>query len=141
MRVMVMVKANKDSEAGNLPSRDLLAKMVQFNQELVKAGILLAAEGLQPSSRGTRVRFSAGAPNIFEGPFAEARELISGFWLWQVHSMQEAIEWLKRAPFGGVAEVELRPVMEAENFGTRLTPEMLEQEASLREEINQRKAS
>jgi hypothetical protein len=141
MRVMVMVKASKDSEAGNLPSRDLLAQMVSFNQELVNAGILLAAEGLQPSSKGARVRFSAGAPNVFEGPFAEARELISGFWLWQVESMEEAVEWLKRAPFGGVAEIELRPVMEPEDFGNRLTPEMMEQEASLREELSQRKAS
>jgi len=141
MRVMVLVKANNDTEAGNLPSRDLLVKMAEYNAELVKAGILLAAEGLQPSSKGTRVRFSAGAPNVFEGPFAEARELVSGFWLWQVRSMEEAIEWLKRAPFGGVAEIELRPVMEPEDFGSRLTPEMMEQEAILRDELSQRKAS
>src|SRR6267154_926806 len=114
MRFMVIVKANKDSEAGVLPSQQLLADMGKFNQELVKAGILLAAEGLQSSSKGKRVRFSGQKRTVIDGPFAEAKELIAGFWLWQVRSMDEAVEWLKRAPFDGGTEVEIRQVFEAE---------------------------
>jgi hypothetical protein len=141
MRVMVLVKASSDSEAGKLPSRELLSRMGRYNKQLAEAGILLAAEGLHPSSKGLRVRFSAGMPNLFEGPFAEVHELVAGFWLWQVRSMEEAIAWIKRAPFAGVADIELRPLMEADDFGTRLTPEMLEQQERLRAAINQKKAS
>lgn len=138
MRVMVLVKATKFSEAGNLPSRESLSAMGRFNKELAEAGVLLAAEELRPSSKGTRVRFSAGASSLFEGPFAETHELVAGFWLWQVSSMEEAIGWIKRAPFAGATDIELRPLMEAADFGTRLTEELLEQEAGLRAQIRQR---
>jgi len=141
MRVMVLVKASNDSEAGKLPSRELLAKMGRYNKELAEAGVLLAAEGLHPSSKGMRVRFSAGAPNLFEGPFAEFHELVAGFWLWQVKSMEEAIQWVKRAPFASVADIEIRPVMEAKDFGTRFTDELREQEERLREQLQQKRAS
>jgi hypothetical protein len=141
MRVMVLVKASRDSEAGKLPSRELLSKMGSFNKELAEAGVLLAAEGLHPSSRGMRVRFSAGAPSLFDGPFAEIRELVAGFWLWQVQSMEEALGWIKRAPFTSVTDVEIRPLMEAADFGTRITPEMLEEEERLREQMEQKRAS
>jgi hypothetical protein len=147
MRVMVLVKANKDSEAGVLPSTELLTEMGKFNEELTKAGIMLAGEGLHPSSKGVRIRFSGGEPAVIEGPFGATEELVSGFWLWKVRSMEEAIEWLKRAPFGGGAEIEIRPVFAAEDFGAQLTPELREQEERLRqeidrrEEINRRKAS
>ena len=128
MRVMVIVKADKDSEAGKLPDQKLLADMGKFNEELAKAGISLAAEGLQASSKGKRVRFSSGGNRtVIDGPFSETKELIAGFWLWQVKSMQEAVEWLKRAPFQD-AEVEIRQVFEAEDFGPQFTPELQEQE-------------
>src|SRR6516164_9388918 len=116
MRFMVLVKANKDSEAGVLPSRELLTAMGKFNEELVKAGVMLAAEGLHPSSKGARVRFQGGKKTVIDGPFAETKELIAGFWLWQVKSKEEAIEWLKRAPFDGGTEVEIRQVFEIEDF-------------------------
>ena len=134
MRFMVIVKANKDSEAGVLPSQQLLADMGKFNQELVKAGILLAAEGLQSSSKGKRVLFSGPKRTVIDGPFAETKELIAGFWLWQVRSMEEAIEWVKRCPnpHNGESEIEIRQVFEAEDFGPALTPELRKQEADLR---------
>jgi hypothetical protein len=132
MRVMVLVKANEDSEAGVLPSQEILTAMGKFNEELVKAGVMLAGEGLHPSSKGKRVRFSGGKRTVIDGPFAETKELIAGFWLWQVKSMDEAIEWLKRAPFDGGTEIELRPVFEPEDFGPAVTPELREQEERLR---------
>src|SRR5512135_2717398 len=122
MRVMVIVKANKDSEAGVLPDHKILTKMGKFNEELSKAGVLLAADGLQASSKGKRVRFSGGKKTVIDGPFAETKELVAGFWLWQVKSMDEAVEWLKRAPFEET-EVEIRRVFEAEDFGEAFTPE------------------
>ena len=134
MRFMVIVKASKDSEAGILPSPKLLADMGQFNQELVKAGVLLAGEGLQSSSKGKRVRFSGDKRTVIDGPFAETKELIAGFWLWQVRSMEEAVEWVKRCPnpHNGESEIEIRQVFEAADFGDNLTPEMKKQEESLR---------
>jgi hypothetical protein len=140
MRVMVLVKANKDSEAGVLPDEKLLTEMGKFNEELVKAGVMLAGEGLHPSSKGVRVRFSGGEKTVIDGPFSETKELIAGFWLWQVKSMDEAIEWIKRAPFGSTdaseePELEIRPVFEAEDFGDEFTPELREQEERLRAEI------
>jgi len=132
MRFMVIVKANKDSEAGVLPDTEILTAMGKYNEELVKAGVMLAAEGLHPTSKGLRVRFSGKQRTVTDGPFAETKELIAGFWLWQVRSREEAIEWLKRAPFDGGTEVELRPVFEAEDFGAALTPELREQEEHLR---------
>jgi len=127
---MVIVKANKDSEAGVLPSEELLTEMGKFNEELVKAGVLLAADGLQPSSKGARVQFSGGQRTVIDGPFAEAKELIAGFWLWQVKSKEEAIEWAKRIPNlgGDEGEVEIRQVFEAQDFGPELTPELRERE-------------
>src|SRR6478672_9302730 len=122
MRVMVIVKADKNSEAGVLPDQKLLADMGKFNEELTKAGVMLAGEGLQPSSKGARIRFSGGKKTVIDGPFAETKELVAGFWLWQVKSMDEAIEWLKRAPFEDT-EVEIRQVFEAEDFGAEFTPE------------------
>jgi hypothetical protein len=132
MRVMVFVKANKDSEAGVIPSTDLLTAMGKFNQELVKAGVLLAADGLHASSKGKRVQFSGQQRTVIDGPFAETKELIAGYWLWQVKSIEEAVEWLKRAPFDGGTEVEIRPVFEAADFGAQLTPELKAQEERLR---------
>ena len=139
MRCMVVVKANKDSEAGILPSTELLTNMGKFNEELVKAGVMLAGEGLQPSSKGKRITFTGAKPTITDGPFAETKELIAGFWLWQVRSMEEAVEWLKRSPFGPGAEVEIRPVFEAEDFGPQMTPELKEQEERLRTQISAKK--
>lgn len=141
MRVMVIVKADKNSEAGILPSRDLLGKMGKYNEELVKAGVMLAGEGLQASSKGKRVKFSGEKRTITDGPFAEAKELIAGFWLWQVRSMDEAVEWLKRAPFDGGTEVEIRRVFEVEDFGENLTPELREQDARLRQQTSKKQAS
>ena len=134
MRVMVIVKASRESEAGVLPSTELLAEMGRFNEELVKAGVMLAGEGLQDSSKGKRVRFEGDKRTVIDGPFAETKELIAGFWLWQVRSMDEAVEWLKRAPFDGGTEVEVRRVFEAEDFGDNMTPEMIEQEKRLAEQ-------
>ena len=139
MRVMVFVKANPESEAGVLPSTEILTKMGKYNEELVKAGIMLAGEGLRPSSKGKRVKFDGGKKTVTDGPFAETKELIAGFWIWQVRSMEEAVEWLKRAPFDGGTEVELRPVFEAEDFGANLTPELREQEERLREQVSGKK--
>jgi hypothetical protein len=136
---MVIVKANKDSEAGVLPSKEILTEMGKFNEELVKAGIMLAAEGLQASSKGKRVRFSAGKRTVIDGPFSETKELIAGFWLWRVRSMEEAVEWLKRAPFDGGTEVEIRQVFEAEDFGPEFTPELREQEERLRAQVAEKR--
>src|SRR5436190_9644410 len=132
MRFMVIVKANKDSEAGVLPDKKILEAMGKFNDELVKAGVMLAGEGLQASSKGVRVKFSGKERIVRDGPFTETKELIAGFWLWQVRSKEEAIEWLKRAPFDGGTEVEIRQVFEADDFGEALTPELREQEERLR---------
>jgi hypothetical protein len=126
MRFVVLVKASKDSEAGVLPTKEILTEMGKFNEELVKAGVMLAAEGLHASSKGARVRFSGTKRTVIDGPFAETKELVAGFWLWQVKSKEEAIEWLKRAPFEGGAEVEIRQVFEPEDFGCGLTPEARE---------------
>ncbi len=134
MRVMVMVKATKETEAGQLPTTEEIAAMGQFNEELAKAGVLLAGEGLQPSSKGVRVRFSGSKRTVIDGPFAETKELIAGFWIWQVKSMAEAIEWVKRCPnpTGTESEIEVRPVLEAEDFGEALTPELRERDERLR---------
>ena len=139
MRCMVIVKASKDSEAGILPSTELLTNMGKFNEELVKAGVMLAGEGLQPSSKGKRITFTTAKPTITDGPFTETKELIAGFWLWQVRSMEEAVEWLKRSPFGPGAEVEIRQVFEAEDFDPQMTPELKEQEERLRDQISAKK--
>ena len=132
MRVMVIVKASKESEAGEMPSEKILTDMGKFNEELVKAGVMLAGEGLQPTSKGKRVTFSGGKPTVVDGPFTESKELIAGFWLWQVKSMDEAVEWLKRSPFGGGVTIEIRRVFETEDFGENMTPELREQDARLR---------
>ena len=134
MRVMVMVKATKESEAGALPDTEMLAEMGKFNEELVKAGIMQEATGLKPSSVGKRVKFKGGKPFVTDGPFAETKELVGGFWIWKVKSVDEAVEWLKRAPFRD-EEVEVRPFYELEDFGESFTPELREREQRLREEI------
>jgi len=134
MRFMVIVKANPESEAGVLPSAEILASMTKFNQELVNAGVMLAGEGLQPSSKGVRVKFDGNKRTVTDGPFAETKELIAGFWLWQVKSKEEAIEWLKRAPFDGGTEIELRQVFESEDFGDNFPPELREQEERMRKQ-------
>lgn len=142
MRFAVLVRATAASEAGLMPSEKLLADMGRYNEELVKAGIMLAGEGLQPSAKGARVRFSGATRTVIDGPFAETRELIAGFWIWQVSSLEEAIEWVKRCPnpFDGIeSEIEIRQVFEAEDFGAEFTPELRDQEQRLREEIGQRK--
>ena len=140
MRFMAMVKAHKDSEAGLMPSEKLLSDMTKFNEELVKAGVMLAGEGLHPSSKGVRVRFSGNTRSVVDGPFAETKELVAGFWLWQVHSMEEAIEWARRCPnpMPGDSDIEIRPVFEAEDFGAEFTPELREQEQRLRNQIDAR---
>src|SRR5579864_1661895 len=135
MRFMVIVKANKDSEAGVLPSKDILTAMGKFNEELVKAGVMLSGEGLHPSSKGKRVKFSGARPIVIDGPFAETKELIAGFWIWQTKSLDEAVEWLKRSPFGGGAEIEIRQVFEMEDFGAACTPEIKERDQRLRAQL------
>ena len=138
MRVMVIVKASAESEAGQMPSKEDLAAMGNFNEQLVKAGVMLAGEGLHPTMRGKRVRFEGSKRTVIDGPFAETKELIAGFWLWQVKSLEEAVEWIKRAPFDGGAELELRPVFETEDFGAEFTPELREQEERQRAEMERR---
>jgi hypothetical protein len=140
MRFMVMVKATADSEAGVMPSQELLAAMGQFNEELVKAGIMQAGEGLQPSSRGARVRFAGQERTVIDGPFPETKELVAGFWIWKCASLNEAIEWVKRCPnpMPTESEIEIRQIFEAEDFGEALTPELREQEEKLREQIEKR---
>jgi len=141
MRVMVIVKATKDSEAGVPPSTELIAAMGKYNEQLVKAGIMLAGDGLKPTSKGKRVRFAGDKRTVIDGPFTETKELIAGFWIWQVRSMEEAVEWLKRCPNPHCedSEVEIRPVFEAADFGENLTPELKEQEEHLRQQIASRK--
>ena len=138
MRVIVMVKATKESESGTMPDEKLLTDMGKYNEELVKAGIMLAGEGLHPSSKGKRVRFSSGKQTVLDGPFAETKELVAGFWLWRVKSMEEAVEWVRRCPnpMEGESEMEIRRVFEAEDFGAEFTPELREQEERLRAEID-----
>lgn len=141
MRVMVIVKASKDSEAGVMPKQKLLADMGKFNEELVKAGVMLAGDGLQPSSKGKRIRFSGEKRVVIDGPFTETKELIAGYWLWQVRSMEEALEWVKRCPnpHEGESEIEIRQVFEAEDFGAELTPELRKREKEMRAEIADKK--
>jgi len=129
---MVLVPADENSERGEMPDEKLLTEMGNFNEELVKAGVMLAGEGLHPTSKAARVRFDGDKRTVIDGPFTESKELIAGYWLWQVRDMDEAIEWIKRAPFGGGVEIELRPVFEMEDFGAEMTPELREQEARLR---------
>jgi hypothetical protein len=138
MRVMVIVKASEQSEAGVLPNTEILTKMGQYNEQLVKAGVMLAADGLQPTSKGKRVKFSGEKRIVIDGPFTETKELIAGYWVWQVRSMDEAVEWLKRAPFDGGTEVEIRPVYEASDLGENFTPELKERDRRLREQISGR---
>lgn len=135
MRFMIIVKASKDSEAGKMPSQEMLTKMGKFNEELANAGVMLAGEGLQPSSKGARVKYSNGKTTVTDGPFAETKELVAGFWLWKVKSKQEAIDWLKRAPFEDGDEVEIRQVFEAADFGDEFTPELREQEERIRQQV------
>ena len=137
MKFMVMLKGNKDTEAGVPPSQEMLAEMGKFNEELVKAGIMLEGEGLHPSSKGARVRFSGDKRTVIDGPFSETKELVAGFWLWQVKSKEEAIEWVKRCPnpMEGECEIEIRPIFEADDFGEAFTPELREQEERLRAEM------
>jgi hypothetical protein len=141
MRFMVMIKANKDSEAGVMPSEQLLTEMGKFNEELVNAGIMLAGEGLHPTSKGARVKFSGNKRTVIDGPFTETKELIAGFWLWRVNSKEEAIEWVKRCPnpFDGDSEIEIRQLFEADDFGAEFTPELREQEERLRKEMESKK--
>ena len=141
MRFMILVKADKNSEAGALPDEKLLTEMGKFNEELVKAGVMLAGEGLQPSSKGVRVKFSGSKRTVIDGPFAETKELIAGYWLWQCKSKEEAIEWVKRCPnpMKGESEIEIRQVFEAEDFGAEFTPELREQEEHLRAQMGRKK--
>jgi hypothetical protein len=142
MKVMVLVKATSDSEAGTMPTAECLVAMGKFNEELVKAGVMLAGEGLKPSSRGKRVRFAGSSRTVVDGPFAETRELVAGYWLWQVQSMDEAVEWVTRCPnpMPGDSEIEIRPLYEAEDFGAELIAEVREQEARLRSQVAQQTA-
>lgn len=138
MKFMVIVKANEESEAGVMPTTEMLAAMGKYNEELVKAGVMRAGEGLHPSSKGARVKFADGKQIVTDGPFPETKELIAGFWIWECDSLNDAIEWLKRAPFEGGAELEIRQVFDADDFGAELTPELREQEERLREQIEAR---
>jgi hypothetical protein len=140
MRVMVLVKASPESEAGVMPGTDLLAAMGKYNEELAKAGVMLVGEGLHPTRKGKRVRFDGKDRTVTDGPFAETKELLAGYWVWQVKDMDEAVAWLKKAPFDGGTEVELRPIFEAADFGAELTPELREQEDRIRAQIEGRKA-
>ena len=134
MRFMVLVPASPESEAGEMPSTELLEEMTRYNEELAKAGVMLAGEGLHPSSKGARVRFDGSERTVIDGPFTEAKELIAGYWIWECASRDEAIEWVKRAPFGGGIEIELRQVFESDDFGDAMTPELRESEARMREQ-------
>jgi hypothetical protein len=138
MRVMVIVKASKESEAGVLPDTKILTDMGKYNEQLVKAGVMLAGDGLQPTSKGKRVKFSGETRTVIDGPFTETKELIAGYWIWQVRSMDEAVEWLKRAPFDGGTEIEIRPVYEAGDLGENFTPELRERDQRLREQIGRK---
>jgi hypothetical protein len=140
MRVMVLVPADENSEQGVMPDEKLLTEMGNFNEELVKAGVMLAGEGLQPTSKAARVRFDGDKRTVIDGPFTESKELIAGYWLWQVRDMDEAIEWIKRAPFGGGTEIEIRPVFEMDDFGDAMTPELREQEERLRAQTEEQQS-
>jgi hypothetical protein len=135
MRVMVIVKASKESEAGQMPTEQILRDMGKYNEELADAGVMLAGEGLQPTSKGKRVRFEGAKKTVIDGPFAETKELIAGYWVWRVKSMDDAVQWLKRAPFDGGTEIEIRPIFETEDFGKELTPELRAQEERLRAQL------
>ena len=139
MRFLVIVPGNKDSEAGQLPSRELLDKMGKYNEELVKAGVMQAAEGLHPTSKAKRVKFGGPQPSVIDGPFTESKEIVAGFWIFKAGSIDEAVEWVKKAPFGGGVEIEIRPIFEAEDFGEQLTPEMRQREEALRRQVAARK--
>jgi hypothetical protein len=139
MRVMVFVPADRNSEAGAMPSQELISKMMKFNEDLVNAGVMLDGQGLTPTSKAKRVRFSGAQRTVIDGPFAESKELVAGYWIWQVKSIEEAIEWLKRAPFDGGVEVTLRPIFEPEDFGKELTPELRGKDQQLRAKIEQQK--
>ncbi len=141
MRVMVFVPGDKNSEAGQMPSQELIGKMMKFNEELVKAGVMLDGQGLHPTSKAKRVKFSGGQKTVIDGPFAESKELIAGYWIWQVKSMEEAVEWLKRAPFDGGVQVEIRPIFEAEDFGKELTPELRAKGERLRADVERQRKS
>ena len=139
MRVLVLVPGDKNSENGVMPSEKLLSDMMKFNEELVKAGVMMAGEGLTPTSKGARVRFDGDKRTVIDGPFTESKEIVAGFWIWQVKSMDEAIAWIKRAPFGGGVQIELRPIFEAEDFGKELTPELRAKEEQLRAKVESQK--
>lgn len=139
MRVMVLVPGDKDSEAGKMPDGEMLSKMMKFNEELVKAGVMLAGDGLTPTSKAKRVKFSGSQRKVIDGPFAESKEIIAGYWIWQVKSIDEAVEWLKRAPFDGGVEVTIRPVHQPEDFGKELTPELRAMEERLRADVENRR--
>ena len=139
MRVMVIVKASKESEAGIMPDTKMLADMGKYNEQLANAGIMLAGDGLHPTSKAKRVRFAGDQRTVIDGPFAETKELIAGYWLWKVKSMDEAVEWLKKAPFDGGTEIELRPIFESEDFGAEYTPELRRQDEAIRDQISSRK--
>jgi hypothetical protein len=139
MRVMVIVPGDKNSESGQMPSQDLIEKMTKFNEELVKAGVMLAGEGLTPTSKGKRVKFSGQQRMVIDGPFAESKEIVAGFWIWQVQSIEEAVEWIKRAPFDGGVEIELRPIFDSEDFGKELSPELRARGDQLRAEIERQR--
>ena len=139
MRVMVLVPGDRDSEAGKMPSQELIAKMMKFNEELVKAGVMLDGQGLTPTSKAKRVRFTGSQRTVIDGPFTESKEIIAGYWIWQVKSIEEAVEWLRRAPFDGGVEVTIRPIFEAEDFGKELTPELRAKEEKLRAEVERKR--
>ena len=141
MRVMVFVPGNEESEAGKMPSQDLVAKMMKFNEELVKAGVMLDGQGLTPTSKAKRVKFEGSKRTVIDGPFAESKELVAGYWIWQVKSIEEAVEWLKRAPFDGGVEVTIRPIFEPADFGKQLTPELRGKDEKLRAEIERQRRS
>jgi hypothetical protein len=141
MRVMVFVPGDKNSEAGVMPSQELIAKMMKFNEELVKAGVMLDGQGLTPTSKAKRVRFEGSKRAVIDGPFAESKELVAGYWIWQVKSIEEAVEWLKRAPFDGGVEVTIRPIFEPEDFGKELTPELRAKQEQLRAEVERQQRS
>ncbi len=141
MRVMVFVPADRNSEAGVMPTQDLISKMMKFNEDLVKAGVMLDGQGLTPTSKAKRVRFSGNQRTVIDGPFAESKELVAGYWIWQVKSVEEAVEWLKRAPFDGGVEVTIRPIFEPEDFGQELTPELRSKQEQLQVEIDRQKRS
>lgn len=141
MRVMVFVPADRNSEAGVMPTQDLISKMMKFNEDLVKAGVMLDGQGLTPTSKAKRVRFAGNQRTVIDGPFAESKELVAGYWIWQVKSVEEAVEWLKRAPFDGGVEVTIRPIFEPEDFGRELTPELRGKQEQLQVEIDRQKRS